>query len=235
MSRRAGAGIALLVSALVLVGCDRGPAGTRGPSPAASGSPSASATSSALSPTALLHRAVRTSEEARSVRVRGKGKDHGDTVTIDMRISGHRASGHIWVNRQRADVIRIRSVVYISGNARFLRAWTGQRDVSAFRGKYRKTSAHDRDFADMLPLTEIPGVLSEVTKPTGHVTRGARTSYRGVPAIPLLDESGGTLYVAATGKPYVIGLRGAGEYLDFTGYGDPTAIKPPPRDRVLRS
>lgn len=229
MTRRLGAGLALAVAAPLLAGCLPAPSDPGPPS----GSPKATATRATPKPSDLLDRAVRTSKAARSVRVHGKGTDHGDTVGLDVRIAGHRASGHIRLNGQRIDVIRIRSVVYVSGNARFWRASTRQHDVSGFTGRYVKTSTHDKAVADLLSLMNMSDLLADVARPSGHLTARGRPSFHGVPAVPLDDGGGGTLYVAATGKPYVLGLRGEGDRLDFTGYGEPTAIEPPPASRVL--
>ncbi|HEX6445116.1 MAG TPA: hypothetical protein VF053_08520 [Streptosporangiales bacterium] len=236
--RRLGAGAAMAVAGLLLAGCTGGTPAGGGSEAVASSSPRASATSGGgletLSASKILDRAVRTSEAATSVRVKGSGRDHGDTVALDMCIAGrHRASGHIWLGHRRVDVIRIGSVLYVSGNARFWRSSTRQQDVSAFTGKYLKTSTHDKDFADLLALMRVPDLLADVARPTGQVAKKARTTYHGTPAVPLVDEGSGTLYVAATGKPYVLGLRANGERLDFTEYGHRITVHAPPRDRVI--
>jgi hypothetical protein len=237
--RRIAAGTALVVSGLLLAGCTGSAPSAGGPEAVSSGSPRTSATPSGngidgLSASGILDRAVRTTKAATSVRVKGSGKDHGDTVALDMRIAGrHRASGHIWLGRQRVDVIRTGPVLYVSGNARFWRSSTGQRDVSGFTGKYLKTSTRDKDFADLLSLMRLSYLLADVAKPTGQVAKKARTTYHGTPAVPLVDEGSGTLYVAATGKPYVLGLRGDGERLDFTDYGRRVRVHAPARDRII--
>lgn len=231
-ARQVAAGLALAVAAPLLAGCLLAPSDPGPPSR----TPQASATSAPPNASDLLDRAVRASKAAGSVRVHGREEDHGDTIRVDVRIAGHRASGHLRQNRQRIEMIRVRSAVYVSGNARFWRVMTGQRDVSGFTGRYLKTKPHDKAFAGPLSLLSMADLLADVTRPTGHVTGRARTTFRGVPAWPLVDESGGTLYVAATGEPYVLGMRGKGERLDFTGYGEPTGpIKPPPRSRILPS
>ncbi len=45
------------------------------------------------------------------------------------------------------------------------------------------------------------------------MARGATTSFHGAPAIPLRDQGAkdGALYVAATGRPYILGLVTGGQ------------------------
>jgi hypothetical protein len=233
--RRIAEGAALVITTLLLSGCILAPSdpGPPSSSPRASATPSSTGIE-ALSAAKILDRAIRTTKTATSVRVTGSDRDHGDTVSVDLRFAGrHRASGHIRLNRQRVDVVRIRSAVYVSGNARFWRSSTGEQDVSPFTGKYLKTSTHDKDFGDLLSLVRLPDLLADVADPTGQVAKRTRTTYHGTPAIPLVDEGSGTLYVAATGKPYVLALRTDGERLEFTDYGRKVAVHAPPRDRII--
>lgn len=236
--RLGGVGVALVVSVLLLAGCSGGGQPAGGEESAGSSTPGASATSgggiAALSATTILRHALHVTKAATSVRVKGKGRDHGDTVALDLRLAGkRRATGHIWLNHQRIDVIRIRSVLYVSGNARFWRASTGQQDVTQFTGMYLKTSTHNKDFADLLSLLRLSDLLGDVADPTGQVAKKARTTFHGAPAVPIVDAGRGTLYVAATGKPYILGLRGSGQRLNFTDYGRKMAVHAPARDRII--
>jgi hypothetical protein len=98
-------------------------------------------------------------------------------------------------------------------------------------GRWLKTTTANQDFADLTNLLDISKLASALT-PSGALTKGAPTTFNKVAVVPLHDTGakGGTLYVAATGKPYMIAVRGGGTEpgtVTFSQYGTAKVPSPP--------
>lgn len=235
--RRRRAAWVLVPAALALAaGC--GGLGTSSGAPAsASASPSVHGNGVAkLRGTEILKQAAKVSATARSVRIRGKISEEGDVIALNLRIAGPKAAaGTMIMNGQRMGLIRLGPVAYIKGDARFWNAAGGPNAVTMFSGKYLKTAANDKDFKDLMSLTIASKVFAELTKPEGEVTKGAAARVNGLPAITLLDGTGGKLYVATVGRPYVLRISDGKNKLDFFDYNKTMTIRPPASRLVVET
>jgi hypothetical protein len=183
----------LVPAALVLAAGCGGPGTSSDAAASASASPTVHGNGVAkLSGTEILKQAAKVSAAARSVRIRGKVSDQGEVIALSLRIAGPKAAaGTMIVHGQRIGLIRLGSVAYIKGDAKFWNAAGGPNAVTMFSGKYLKTAANDKDFKDLMSLTIASKVFAELTKPEGEVTKGAAAQVHGTPAITLLDGTGG--------------------------------------------
>jgi hypothetical protein len=224
---------------LVFVAACGGSTGATKTTPSVSASTSAASQGNGianLSVKNILQRAGKASIAAGSVRIHGRARDKGQVFGMDLRIAGRKAgAGTIVTHGQRIGVIRLGSTAYIKGDAKFWQAAGGQAAARMFVGKYLKTKADNKDFADMTSFTIMSKMFAEMLKPVGTPTKGERAQINGTPAIALVDGDGGKLYVATEGKPYV--LRAASkdgkDQLDFTGYGQAFTIQRPPTKLVI--
>jgi hypothetical protein len=85
----------------------------------------------------------------------------------------------------------------------------------------------DSDFAGINSLLDASQVASQFsgTSNTGF-TKGKTSTINGQQVIAIKgasssDNSGGTVYVATTGKPYIIRVSGGGTTLTFSNYNRP--------------
>lgn len=226
---------ALLTPVALVAGCDTADTRTAAPRPtAATAAPSGNGIDK-LSAQEILDRATKAAKAAHSVRVRGRVRESGELYTIDMSLAGKKATGHVSWEGQRIELTRIGSTVYIKGNKKFWKAnGGGSAAVKQLFGKHLKVSLRDEAFADLGLLTRQSKVVSEILKPDGPVTKGARAQIDGKPAIALRDESGDALYVAAEGEPYPLRIDPAGvQRLDFTAYNADVEVKRPPSRLVV--
>jgi hypothetical protein len=80
-----------------------------------------------------------------------------------------------------------------------------------FAGKWLHTTTSDKDFGSFSNLFDL-STFTKTSSSDGPITKGAVRSYHGVKAIPLEQKTkGSVVYVAATGKPYVLGIVGTGK------------------------
>jgi hypothetical protein len=226
----------VLPAALTFVsGCDDGAAAPQ----SRSGAANAAATTNGngvdkLSGTEILKRAAKASGAATSVRLRGEFPTDGKSMAVDIRAASKgSAYGDITTDGERIHVIRIGSTAYIKGDTAFWKSVGGQDAVRMFSGKYLKVPANDKDFRDLMSLTLISKVFSELLRPDGPVTKGERTRINGRAAIALGDGTGDALYVATEGEPHVLRLKTGKEVLDFLSYNERITVTRPPRDRVI--
>jgi hypothetical protein len=235
--RRRAVLTALPVALVLLTGCQPdGSAGAARPrtSPAAAAPDGNGITK--LSAARILERASEVSSAAPSVRLRGTFREEGKPFTFDLRLMGKRAAtGSITVEGQRLGLVRLGSTAYIRGDDRFWKSVGGRDAVRMFHGKYLKTPANSKDFADLMSFTLPSKVFTELLRTDGAVTKGERARVNGRPAITLLDGTGGKVYVATEGEPQILRLSTGvrGEALDFLDYGRKFTVQRPPSRLVI--
>ncbi|GAA2118367.1 hypothetical protein [Actinomadura napierensis] len=118
--------------------------------------------------------------------------------------------------------------------AAFLKSVGGKGAVQLLNGKYLRTTSKDEGFAKPASFTDPAKFFPELLTPDGTVSKGKQEVIAGTPAIALEDGSGGRLYVATRGKPYVLRIDGGpGNRLDFDGYGVAVHITTPPAAQVV--
>ena len=91
-----------------------------------------------------------------------------------------------------------------------------------FADKWFQTTTANRDFRSFAGLVDSTKLTQRITA-NDSLTKGAVTTFHGRKAVPLRDGTDGTLYVAATGTPYILGLVGTGaqrgSQILFSDYG----------------
>jgi hypothetical protein len=194
---------------------------------------------SALSAEQILARAKSALSAADAVHIAGSGKDADTSVKIDMRYGEDGAAGTFFIDGQRLDLLRVRDDVYVKGSTSF---WTTFADASVGKllgGKYVKTSTTDARFKDLADITDLSAAAEGFLEPDGTITKGKTSTVAGQPAIALESKgaTGGTLYIATTGRPYPLSIEDApsstGSKLTFTDYGKPVTVKAPPASQVV--
>lgn len=87
-----------------------------------------------------------------------------------------------------------------------------------------------RDFKPLAPLTDLDLLVNTILASHGKLALGAPARIDGQPAIGPVDAvNGGTLYIAATGEPHPLelkGPKGQGQ-IKFEGWDAPVTVSPP--------
>jgi hypothetical protein len=188
-----------------------------GATPRASGNGEASKTA-----TTILADAKAATAATASVRVAGTVYSSGKKTALDIVSAKGSGGGTIAQNGTKINVIVVPPDVYMKADAA---SWTKLAGTAAagqlFADKWLQTTTTDANFGSFAKLLDT-GTLTQDITANGAMTKGSVTTFRGKPAVPLKDDNG-TLYVAATGAPRILGIVGTGpkkgSVVLFTQYG----------------
>jgi hypothetical protein len=184
------------------------------------------------SATQILTDAKNATAGANSVRISGTVTSGGKATTLDVVAGRHGGGGTIGVEGATLHVVVAGGTIYLKADAATWTKLTGSQTIGQlFGGRWLKTSASSADFSEFGKLVSPSGIVSQF-KPKGTVHKGEQTTTaRGQAAITLKDSAGnrGTLYVATTGKPYILQITGGSSAdhgtITFDDYN--TATVPP--------
>jgi hypothetical protein len=227
--------VPIVVAVALVAGCDKS-----GPDPAASASPSAAPSDNgvALLPAGeILSKALAAASSAESFHVKGDLKIDGDTLGIDLVVSGRNGKGSITAEGHTVELIKVSDEVYFKAGEGFWNMVAGDNQQPAIaallKDRWVKVPA-DEGFAEMANLFDPDNLLPSA----GPATKGETKTINGISAIGLTDSTDtgeAVIYVATQGEPYPLRLEGPpGEgAIDFTDWNAPVEITAPPAAEVL--
>ncbi len=168
---------------------------------------------------------------AGGVHVTGTIKDNGTLLTLDLQITnGHGGKGSMSENGLEFDLVRVGTKAYIKGSNAFLKKFAGAA-APLLSGKWLVGRADTGQLASLVPLTDITQLLKAVLGSHGALANRGETTYKGQKVVAIADTTqGGTLYVAATGKPYpvaLVGGRSNSGSVTFTDWGSAVDVVAP--------
>ena len=183
----------IIAAAVVLAGC---------------GSGAKSNGEASKTPSQVLADTLAATDAAKAVRISGKVSTESGPITVDIRIvRGEGGSGSMSENGLNFDLARVGDKVYIRGSDAFYKKFTGQAGVQLFHGKWLQFRTSDADMSSITPFTDIDTFFHGITSQHGTLRNDGETTFHGQKAVAIRDTTqGGTLYVAATGKPYPLGI-----------------------------
>jgi len=163
----------------------------------------------------ILSDAVAATSSADTARISGTIVQGSSRIVLDI-VSDHGSGGgSLTQNGAKLDLVVTPPSIYLKGSAASWKKITGSAAAAKlFAGKWLQTTTSNSDFGSFGQLFDIATVADQLAKPQGTVVKGATTKYHGQTAIQLFSKSAtspGTLYVAATGTPYVLGIVGTGK------------------------
>jgi hypothetical protein len=183
----------------------------------------------AKSATRILADAKAATNGTSTVTISGTIITGGHRLSLDI-VSGHGAGGGtIGKDDVTFHIVVTPPNIYLMSKAATWTKITGSRAAGQlFAGKWIQTTTANEDFADFSRLVDISALTGTMTA-SGAVSKGAITTFRGKPAVPLEDNGSkdpGTMFVAAVGRPYILGIVSADgkSHLLFSQYG---SAKPP--------
>ena len=225
---RLALGVAVAVALVAGCGTNRDAGSTPAPAPTDNGV-------AAMSATEILERALQSTREAVTFRMKGGTTNNDTKIDLDLMFRGEDVIGKVTVDDAGLELIKVGTLVYVKPDEAALKMISKGDDSIAtlFRGKWLKGSADRGNLASFAKFAD----LDQVLKPTGELSKGETKDVNGTPAIALVDKSveGGKLYIATVGPPYPLRIEGdSGQgAIDFSEFGAEVDIKAPPSTEVI--
>lgn len=179
----------------------------------------------------ILADAKQAATSATAVHYHGSIVNNGSHVTIDLTVDSTRGgTGTMSMQNLSFDLVRIGDKAYIRGSDAFYAKFAGAAAAQLLHGRWLEFPADNGQLAVLTELTDI-GKFFALFKGKSGVVKGAETTVDGQKAIAIRsNKTGGTMYVATTGKPYpieVVGGRSSPGTITFDGWGKTVALTAP--------
>jgi hypothetical protein len=183
-------------------------------------------------PAEIVAAAQATADGASSVYISGTIVSTEAPVSLDMELlAGKGGRGRIAQSGLSFELIQVGETIYIDGSAAFYRHIGGPAAAQLFQGKWLKAPAATGEFAPLVALTDQRRLMNSALATRGTLRNAGVTTVNGQKAVAVDDISeGGTLYVAATGKPYPIEVvkdGGKGGTVVFDRWNEPVTLVAP--------
>jgi hypothetical protein len=193
----AAAALGALALALALAGCG--------------GSSSSGNGLESKSPDQILEATKAAAKTASSVHIKGSIVTAGKPIALDMELlAGKGGKGTISQEGFTIQLVQTGGAVYINGSAAFYKHVSGSAAAALLEGKWLKAPADSGELASLAELTDLSKLIDTALANHGTLSKGAPTTVEGQKAVTLQDSRGGTLYVAASGKPYPLEIAKTG-------------------------
>jgi hypothetical protein len=166
------------------------------------------------SPTQILAATKKVSDAAKSVHVSGSLVSGGTPISIDVDlIAGKGGRGKLSQSGLAFELIEVANTVYIKGSSAFYKKIGGSAAAQLLQGKWLKAPASSSGFASIGQLTNLRQLVDQTLADHGTLSKSGTTTIGGQKVVGVTEKGkGGTLYIAATGKPYPVQIsrNGAG-------------------------
>lgn len=172
---------------------------------AAGASAAASPSVTSLPASGIVAAARQAIDGVSSVHVTGTGVEGGAQLTLDLYLAaGHGGRGTVSENGATFRLVVIGKTLYFNGSKAFWQKSAGASAAKQFAGKWLRAPTTGQ-FAAVANFTNVSQLFTTLLTPKGTLTKGAVSTVGGRRVIAVVDKGdGGTLYVAATGKPYPV-------------------------------
>lgn len=201
------------------------------------GSPAGAATSAR----ATVKAAITATETLTAVKIAGSISTQGQTVVLSVSASASGAGqGSIGIGKGVATVRSVGGVIYFNANKAFWDAEGGKATASEFAGKWVSTAATSSSGTELSEFLNSTAFMKQVF---GNKLTNSTFSFAGTGTVAgkkvtviaghdTKNESGGKLYIAKSGKPYILkivinGKSGKGQ-ITFSNFNKAvTPVAPP--------
>ncbi len=184
------------------------------------------------SPAQILAATKKVSDAATSVHVSGSLVSGGTPISIDVDlIAGKGGRGRLSQSGLAFELIEVANTVYIKGSSSFYKHIGGSAAAQLLQGKWLKAPANSSGFASIGQLTNLRQLVDQTLADHGTLTKSGTTTIQGQKVVGVTDKgNGGTLYIAATGKPYPVQIsrNGSGTgTITFSRWNEPVTLAAP--------
>lgn len=209
--------ITSLAFAALLVGCGGGSSGNG---------------LAAKSPAQIVAATKAAADAANSVHVSGSLISGGAPITLDMNLlAGKGGRGQLSQNGLSFELIQVGDTVYIKGSAAFYKHIGGTAAAQLLQGKWLKAAAGSSNFASIGQLTNLRALIDGTLADHGTLVKSGTSTVNGQNVVGVTDKGkGGTLYVAAAGKPYPVQISNSGSSsgsIAFDHWNEPLTLAAP--------
>jgi hypothetical protein len=163
--------------------------------------------------------------EASSMRIVGQGVESGQPTSLEVTVTQNRGGGSITARGATLQVVSGAGEVYVKADAASWLKLTGKPAAATlFADRWVKAPATDAHFAGIADLVDLSKLVAEL-KPEGQITKEPLEHLDGTTVIPLVDSTGSTVYVAASGPSYILKVvntsksSGGAATITFDRYG----------------
>jgi hypothetical protein len=184
------------------------------------------------SPTAIIAATKTAADGAKSVHVSGSLVSGGSPITLDMNLlAGKGGRGQLSQDGLSFELIEVGGTVYIKGSQAFYKHIGGSAAAQLLQGKWLKAPASSTDFASLGQLTNLRALVDQTLSDHSSLSKSGTKTVKGQKVVGLTDKSkGGTLYIAATGKPYPVEIAKSGSgtgSITFDRWDEPLTLSAP--------
>jgi hypothetical protein len=184
------------------------------------------------SPAEILASTKAAADAAKSVHVSGSLVTGGTPITLDMNlVAGQGGRGQLSQSGLAFELIVVGGTVYIKGSSGFYEHIGGKAAAQLLEGKWLKAPTGNANFASIGQLTNLRQLIDGTLAAHASLSKTGTSTVNGQKVVGVTDRSkGGTLYVAATGKPYPVQISraasGSGN-ITFDRWNEPITLSAP--------
>ncbi len=183
------------------------------------------------SPAAILDAARTAATSARTLHVAGQVVRHGSPIAFDLRlVVGQGSLGELTAQGLTVKFITVGHVLYLNGGMQFWRAFGGVSLARRLDGRWVQVPS-TVNVAKVARLTNLSVLFGSILPRGGTFVKGQASTVGGQRVLALHSTTrGGTLYVATTGPPYPIEIRGNRRHpgdVVFNQYNQPITLRAP--------
>jgi hypothetical protein len=184
------------------------------------------------SPAAIIAATKAAADGAKSVHVSGSLVSGGSPITLDMNLlAGKGGRGQLSQDGLSFELIEVGGTVYIKGSQAFYKHIGGSAAAQLLQGKWLKAPASSADFASLGQLTNLRALVDQTLSDHSSLSNSGTSTVKGQKVVGITDKSkGGTLYIAATGKPYPVEIAKSGSgtgSITFDSWDEPLTLSAP--------
>lgn len=142
------------------------------------------------------------------VHIAGNVNQNGQDITVDFVLSHTVGGGTMSMGGNTFQLIDNGTNAYLMGDANFWQHTAGADAATAslLAGRWI-TGFSGQDLKGISQLTNLDALLRGLNQ-SGKITKGTETTLDGRSVIELTSSDGGVGYVAATGPPYLLEIKG---------------------------
>jgi hypothetical protein len=154
----------------------------------------------------ILKSTVGAANSLKSVHAAGSIVSGSQHIAVDLQlVNGVGGRGQITLNGLAFQLVGLGNYAYMKADPQvWQKAGAPAAAAKALEGKWLRTPASGQ-FASIAQLTDIHQLFGQLLKPHGKLKTGTVSTVAGQKVVGVTSDQG-TLYVAATGRPYPVQL-----------------------------
>ncbi len=204
-------------------------------------STSSSSALAGLSAKQVLSKAVSDLKSASSFHMGGT-VNQGGSIRVDLTYSrGTGCEGSLGIGSKGSiSLLVIGGTAWLKPDRAYWRSFAGSSASSVIAligGKYLKAPTSSSNVSGLAQLCNANSLASSFTSPN-DIVKGGTSTINGQQALALKDPAkSSAMYVTDTSSPQILRVTsirsGSSGRIDFTGYGNPVTLTPPPASETI--